>query len=183
MSLVETLHRQHLERGLRFAQAAMRHLESQVPLPKIIKPAPKPKPVSADTFRVWPKKIRSRYRVDKPYERAWCMAMLDYEPSQEVAFDHGRVEEIQRLVCEHYGISMAEIVSKRRLARLTFARHVAVYLCRQLTSKSYPELGRRFGGLDHSTQIHATKRVEKMLKDDENLRASVEMLTLQLGGE
>jgi len=181
MSLVDTFHRAHLERQLRIKSAALRHLEAKQSLPKVVvKAAPKP---VAPVFRVWPRKVRSKYRIDKSYERAWCITLLDFEPSKEVAMDHGRVEEIQRAVCEHYGISLPEMISKNRIVRLSLPRHVAVYLALKLTKKSYPDLGRRFGGRDHSTQIHAVKRVKRLIDTDEEVCASVEMLTEHLGGD
>jgi len=86
------------------------------------------------------------------------------------------VEEIQKAVSTHYGVKVSDLKSAKRLRALVLPRQVAMYLSRQMTSYSYPEIGERFGGKDHSTIIHAIKKIEKNLKEDFQLRAAVSAL-------
>ncbi|WP_298439478.1 chromosomal replication initiator protein DnaA, partial [Geobacter sp.] len=86
------------------------------------------------------------------------------------------VEMIQKYVAEHFGIKVAELKSDKRLKVLVVPRQIAIYLCRDLTKASYPEIGERFGGKDHSTIIHSVKKVEKLLTQDFELKSTVENL-------
>ena len=90
------------------------------------------------------------------------------------------VEEIIKKVSQHYGIKISDIKSSKRLKTVVLPRQVAMYLSRQLTSSSYPEIGDRFGGKDHSTIIHAINKIEKNMKEDFQLRNSVEGLRKDL---
>lgn len=83
------------------------------------------------------------------------------------------VEDILKAVAAHYNIKISEIRSPKRLKTLVLPRQVAMYLARQLTACSYPEIGSRFGGKDHSTIIHAVNKIEKQLEEDFQLRATV----------
>ncbi len=90
------------------------------------------------------------------------------------------IEEIQKRVAHHYGIKIAEIKSSKRMKALVLPRQIAMYLSRQLTSFSYPEIGDRFGGKDHSTIIHAIKKIEKAMEDDFQLKAVINDLKKEL---
>jgi len=79
------------------------------------------------------------------------------------------IEEVIKAVCNHYKLRASDLKSPKRAKQIAFARQVAMYLCRNLTSESFPEIGTRFGGKDHSTVIHAVNKIEKMIKDDECL--------------
>ena len=83
------------------------------------------------------------------------------------------IEVIQKAVASHYGLKIADLKSAKRLKALVLPRQVAMFLCRQLTSSSYPDIGDRFGGKDHSTIIHAIKKIEKALEEDLQLRATI----------
>lgn len=86
------------------------------------------------------------------------------------------VEEIQKTVAAHFNVKVSELKSSRRLKNLVLPRQIAMYLSRQLTSSSYPDIGERFGGKDHSTIIHAIKKIETKLEDDLQLRSTIETL-------
>lgn len=86
------------------------------------------------------------------------------------------VEEIQKLVATHFNIKVSDLKSPKRLKALVLPRQIAMYLSRQLTSASYPDLGERFGGKDHSTIIHAIKKIERQLEDDMQLRSTITTL-------
>ena len=93
------------------------------------------------------------------------------------------VEEIQKIVANCYNLKVADLRSAKRLKALITPRQIAMYLSRQLTDCSYPEIGERFGGKDHSTIIHAIRKIEKNLKEDLNLRVSIDTLKNILTGQ
>lgn len=86
------------------------------------------------------------------------------------------IEQIQRVVVEHYDLRQADMTSKRRPAAIAFPRQVAMYLSRELTKASLNEIGDAFGGRDHGTVIHAHKLVKLRLKEDEKLRHTLRSL-------
>ena len=86
------------------------------------------------------------------------------------------VEEIQRKVSDYYNIRLSDIIGPKRLRSYARPRQVAMYLCKQLTSRSLPEIGRRFGGRDHTTVMHGVKRIEELKVTDGQIAEDVEML-------
>ncbi|WP_170327774.1 chromosomal replication initiator protein DnaA [Ruegeria arenilitoris] len=86
------------------------------------------------------------------------------------------VEEIQRKVSDYYNIRLSDIIGPKRLRSYARPRQVAMYLCKQLTSRSLPEIGRRFGGRDHTTVMHGVKRIEELKTTDGQIAEDVEML-------
>jgi chromosomal replication initiator protein len=94
------------------------------------------------------------------------------------------IESIQKAVCEFFSVRPAELRSKKRTRAIAVPRQVAMYLCRRYTEASFPTIGERFGGRDHSTAIHATQVVEQRIKDDPTFRAAIERLQrmLESGG-
>ena len=90
------------------------------------------------------------------------------------------VEEIQRKVSEYYNIRLSDIIGPKRLRSYARPRQVAMYLCKQLTSRSLPEIGRRFGGRDHTTVMHGVKRIEELKVTDGQIAEDVEMLRRSL---
>jgi chromosomal replication initiator protein len=92
------------------------------------------------------------------------------------------IDEIQTQVAEHYRIRKAEMTSARRAREVARPRQVAMYLSKQLTPKSLPDIGRRFGGRDHTTVIHAVRQIEKLRAADAELDADIRLLMRQLEG-
>ena len=92
------------------------------------------------------------------------------------------IDEIQRKVSDHFRIRQAEMTSARRAREVARPRQIAMYLAKQLTPRSLPEIGRRFGGRDHTTVIHAVKQIEKLRKADAEIDADVRLLMRQLEG-
>jgi chromosomal replication initiator protein len=90
------------------------------------------------------------------------------------------IDEIQTRVSEHYRIRKAEMTSARRAREVARPRQVAMYLSKQLTPRSLPEIGRRFGGRDHTTVIHAVRQIEKLRAQDPELDSDIRLLTRQL---
>ncbi|MGV6850529.1 MAG: chromosomal replication initiator protein DnaA [Marinibacterium sp.] len=86
------------------------------------------------------------------------------------------VEEIQRQVSDYYNIRISDIVGPKRVRSFARPRQVAMYLCKHLTSRSLPDIGRRFGGRDHTTVLHGVKRIEEMKLTDGQIAEDIEML-------
>jgi chromosomal replication initiator protein len=90
------------------------------------------------------------------------------------------IDEIQKKVCDHYRISYREMTSERRAREVARPRQIAMYLAKQLTQRSLPEIGRRFGGRDHTTVIHAVRKIEELRLKDVEIDADVCLLLRQL---
>ncbi len=86
------------------------------------------------------------------------------------------IEEIQKGVAAHFNLKVSDLKSAKRLKALVIPRQIAMYISRQLTSASYPEIGEKFGGKDHSTIIHAIKKIEKQIENDYQLKVTIENL-------
>lgn len=93
------------------------------------------------------------------------------------------VDLIQKTVAAHYHISQAEMLSDRRARYVARPRQVAMWLCKKLTTRSLPDLGRRFGNRDHTTVLHAIRRIEALRETDHFLRYDCAVLLDKLGGE
>ncbi|MBI4700547.1 MAG: chromosomal replication initiator protein DnaA [Deltaproteobacteria bacterium] len=93
------------------------------------------------------------------------------------------VEDIQRAVCHHFHLRSAELASKDRHKTVAFARHVAMYLCKQRLACSFPELGRAFGNRDHTTVMSAVRKIESQREQDPQLRAHIEAIERRLAVE
>jgi chromosomal replication initiator protein len=91
-----------------------------------------------------------------------------------------KIEDIQKLVASHYNVSRSDILSERRTAAVVKPRQIAMYLAKVLTLRSLPEIGRRFGGRDHTTVLHAVRKIEKLLGEDTGLHDEVELLKRML---
>lgn len=92
------------------------------------------------------------------------------------------IDEIQRLVCEHYELRMADLLSARRSRAIARPRQAAMYLSKILTTASLPEIGKKFGGRDHTTVIHAVRKIESLIAEDETIAADVAKLKRALSG-
>jgi chromosomal replication initiator protein len=91
------------------------------------------------------------------------------------------IDEIQRRVAEHFNIKMVEMTSSRRARVVARPRQVAMYLAKQLTQRSLPEIGRKFGGRDHTTVMHAVRKIEELTRSDRALAEDVDVLQRMLG--
>ncbi len=92
------------------------------------------------------------------------------------------VDEIQKAAAEHFGLKQSDLLCERRTRAVTRPRQIAQYVCKQLTTRSYPDIGRRFGGRDHTTVIHAVRRIEELMAVDEQIARDVEALIRKLRG-
>lgn len=91
------------------------------------------------------------------------------------------VEDVVRAVCHHFNLRSSDLLGKDRHRSVAQARHVAIYLCRQRLKCSYPELGRHFGHRDHTSVMHAVKKVEALRATDADLRGHIDAIERKLG--
>jgi chromosomal replication initiator protein len=91
-----------------------------------------------------------------------------------------KIEDIQKLVANRFSVTRADILSARRTATVVKPRQIAMYLAKVLTPRSLPEIGRRFGGRDHTTVLHAVRKIEGLAKTDANLNEELELLKRML---
>ncbi|MEX2464819.1 MAG: chromosomal replication initiator protein DnaA [Gaiellaceae bacterium] len=90
------------------------------------------------------------------------------------------VEQIQSTVIERFGISLQELTGDRRQQSVVYPRQVAMYLCRELTDSSLPKIGKKFGGRDHTTVMHATAKIGKLIQEDRSVYNLVQELTARI---
>lgn len=91
-----------------------------------------------------------------------------------------RIEDIQKLTGRYFGVSRADLLSARRTAVIVKPRQLAMYLSKMLTLRSLPEIGRRFGGKDHTTVLHAVRKIEALIPRDADLSAAADTIKKQL---
>lgn len=92
------------------------------------------------------------------------------------------ISQIQKKVADYFDIKISDLISARRARCVARPRQVAMYLCKQLTLRSLAEIGRKFGGKDHTTVIHAVKKVEKLLQDDKEFEGEVNSIIRDING-
>ncbi len=114
---------------------------------------------------------------------------LNLDEAQSILRPHLRgaekrvtVDDIQKAVAEHYSLRQADLLSERRNRAIARPRQAAMWLAKQLTTRSLPDIGRRFGGRDHTTVIHAVRRIEELKAADPVLTQDLETLTRKLRG-
>ncbi|MCB1335423.1 MAG: chromosomal replication initiator protein DnaA [Roseivivax sp.] len=116
--------------------------------------------------------------VGKPITMALtqdCLADVLRNSQQKISID-----EIQRRVAEHYNIRLADLVGPKRVRTFARPRQIAMYLCKSLTSRSLPEIGRRFGGRDHTTVMHGVRRIDELRQTDAAIAEDLELLRRSL---
>jgi hypothetical protein len=117
---------------------------------------------------------------DRDYERAWAFEILGLRDVGDLPPRKLKVEDIQRATALHFGVDRSDIVSTRHARDVARPRQLAMYLARQLTAKSYPDIGRRFGGRDHSTVLRAVRQIEELLAHDGGLADAVSRIRAAL---
>ncbi len=115
------------------------------------------------------------------------LAKLSLEDASVILRPHLRggekritVDDIQKAVAEHFGLKQADLLSERRTRAVARPRQAAMYLAKQLTTRSLPDIGRRFGGRDHTTVLHAVRRIEELRAIDPTLAADIEAVARKL---
>jgi chromosomal replication initiator protein len=114
---------------------------------------------------------------------------LSLEEAQAILRPHLRggekrvtVDDIQKAAAEHFGLKQADLISERRNRAIARPRQAAMWLAKQLTTRSLPDIGRRFGGRDHTTVLHAVRRIDELRASDAQLARDLETLTRKLRG-
>ncbi len=113
---------------------------------------------------------------------------MDVELAQDVlkdVFPQGEaaavsIDKIQELVCERFGVHLDELTGDRRSQNIVYPRQVAMYLSRELTDSSLPKIGKEFGGRDHTTVIHATSKIARLIREDRSVYNLVQELTARI---
>src|SRR5213079_2061713 len=90
------------------------------------------------------------------------------------------IERIQELVCERFSVTHGELTGDRRSQNIVYPRQVAMYLSRELTDSSLPKIGKQFGGRDHTTVIHATSKIARLIREDRSMYNLVQELTARI---
>lgn len=132
------------------------------PISEIVTPAPQKSMLARDYMRDW-------------YHCMWFFHLIEAEERPAVSLPI--VEHIQATTAAFYGVARADLMSNCRKGKFIRPRHVAMYLCKHLTKRSLPQIGKRFGGRDHTTVLHAVNKIKDDLLNDEKLRADVAALT------
>ena len=117
------------------------------------------------------------------------LSRLSLDEAQAILRPHLRgaekritVDDIQKAASEHFGLKQADLISERRNRSIARPRQAAMWLAKQLTTRSLPDIGRRFGGRDHTTVLHAVRRIEALKAGDPQLARDLETLTRKLRG-
>ncbi len=90
------------------------------------------------------------------------------------------IEQVQAAVCEWFGVSQADLRGDKRPQSIAYPRHIAMYLCRELTDQSLPKIGAKFGGRDHSTVMHGVRRIGDLIREDRDVFNVVQELTARI---
>jgi chromosomal replication initiator protein len=90
------------------------------------------------------------------------------------------IERIQETVSDRFGLSLEELCGDKRSQNIVYPRQVAMYLSRELTDSSLPKIGKQFGGRDHTTVIHATSKIARMIREDRSVYNLVQELTARI---
>lgn len=137
-------------------------------------PAPRPKP---DIVKIVPVPISPAPEAkDETVVSTWFEVL---EPKRG---DYPSIREIQIAVCKHYDMKLTDILSFRRTANIVRPRQVAMFLSRELTLRSLPEIGRRFGGKDHTTVLHSIRVIKCSSREDANLAHDIAILIEAITG-
>ena len=95
--------------------------------------------------------------------------------------EKNNIHRIQKIVSDYFQISVEDIKSKKRSSNISFPRQIAMYLCRNMTSESFPKIGTEFGGKDHTTVMHSCEKIEKEIKVNKDLENIIEKLKKDIG--
>ena len=123
------------------------------------------------------------------YSATWGGKKIDLDLAIEALTDYvsrgmgekNDIHRIQRIVSEYFQITVEDIRSKKRSSNISFPRQIAMYLCRAMTSESFPKIGTEFGGKDHSTVMHSVEKIENEIKINKDLANIIEKLKKDIG--
>lgn len=163
MSLVERYHAKHMARLARMGG-------NPLP-PRITQPLPKAE---------IPKRIVWRGINPAPYWRTmWFWELIALTPKPQNQF-RPTIKRIINVVAAHYNVTHDDIISPRRHLTVTRPRQIVMYLARQLTLRSFPEIGRAIGGRDHTTVLYGVSKITKMMAKSPEMKTAVDELTKEI---
>jgi hypothetical protein len=113
-----------------------------------------------------------------PPNPSWFLVLAP-EPRRS---DYPSILQIQKVVAAHFKVTVTDIMSRRRTADIVLPRQIAVYLCKEMTLHSYPQIGRRFGGKDHTTVLHSVQKMERLCLEESALAHDIAILTETITG-
>lgn len=167
MSVIESLHAARKQRLQRISARAV---------PQADQPARAPAPHALMRQAA----ARHRLVIDAAYERAWAAEIMGLVDELELPPCPPRVIDIQRATARRFGLPFEQLRAPRREHKVCEARHAAMYLARELTLKSFGEIGRIFGDRDHSAALYGVRRIEAKLPDDGDLAATIAQIRRDL---
>lgn len=153
MSLMQEMRAERKARLIRLGRLTQQ--EKYNPPPAPIKPKVKP--------LAWSEGLENMWCYDLVSQRPQCGGLI-------------QVKDIQRAVAEHYGVRMIDLLSHRRTVSVSLPRHVAMYLASRLTRRSAADIGRRFNRRDHTTVLHAIKKIDALCETDSALFGAITQL-------
>jgi chromosomal replication initiation ATPase DnaA len=147
--------------------------------PQIEQPAPS---LSAVMMLAMSAMLTDTFRaaVDRAVAKMEEMAKTDQMERRETDIAPIKLIDIQRVVCAHFDVTRVDLLSSRRTWNVVRPRQIAMYLAKTMTTKSLPEIGRQFGKKDHTTVLHAVRKIEALVGNDNVLAEEVESLKRQL---
>lgn len=149
MSLVEEFHRAHKQRLARMQAPPRVEPKMEVRQPPV---------VEFDTVEAW---IKRQKAIPLPQAKEpWFSITAEYDPAGP------SMGQIMSAVAKHFNVSKNDLMSASRSADVAYPRQIAYYLCRTLTLKSFPEIGRKIGGRDHTTALHGFRKIQRLMRTD-----------------
>lgn len=139
-------------------------------------------PVPAFSYHAFFERAARLHPLPKPFKVSLFDGIEEMEELIEIK-KAPTVETVQRFICARYGISMLELLSMRRTANIVRPRQIAMYLAKVLTIRSLPEIGRRFNGKDHTTVLHAVRKIGLLMEESAEFAAEIEQLQAQIAAE
>lgn len=112
----------------------------------------------------------------KPVKPKHWFSIVEDHPTEP------RISDVKKAACQYFEVTSLDLDSARRTLKIVYPRHIAMYLARQVTGRSYPEIGRRFGNRDHTTVLSGIRKIERLRKTDSKLDADIQALTKILEG-
>lgn len=168
MSLAETLHAEHKARQARLGN---------IPRPRLIHELRKPSPKKYEPVR--PRKNAATINPEPYYRGMWFWQLVNFKPRTD-GVARPTLKRILECVAHRYDISMTEILSHRRLLVVVRPRQMAMYLAREMTLRTLPEIGRFMSGRDHTTVIHAVRKIEHMISISSEMRKAIDELKQEI---
>lgn len=144
-------------------------LRARRAIPIVVVEAPPPPEPERDLFTRWMESWSNH-----PTQRGWFSIAEEINPS------FPSISLVLRVVCNHFNLTKAEMFARYRAAPIVRARQVGMFLAKEMTKRSLPEIGRRFGGKDHTTVLHSIRKIALCEKQDEAFAAELESIRAQI---